>query len=379
MINREITYERDVNTSYMKIPSMPEENFDETRILRMKIQGLLSVEKCYVAGAGQYWYNITGRQALDAYCRVNQIGTSFFENLILRFCEQVERLEWNLIDVNCLVADPELIFINHSGEDISFVVYPFHTGDLATELQQLMEYLLTKLDHKDHTAVSSAYQLYEMTLSDGFSVSDLKRHILNTRMENVVVEPQVIMKMISEEKPSETAPERKNSEQDYVSKALQFLDDKLELFYEKVGKILDKTPMQLYRERKVETPVVVYPDEPAEEIVEPEIHPTVCIRTANMGPRGELISTPKGLFPDFKLEKGASIIGKNPKVQLHINKDTISQFHARIEYQEDGYYIEDLKSTNGTYLNEEALNYKKKQRLEAGDMLRFADVTYHFY
>lgn len=379
MINREITYERDVNRSYMKIPAMPEESFDEELILKKKIAGLLPMEKCYVTGVGQYWYNITGQQALDAYCRVNQIGNLFYENLLLRFCEQIELLEWNLIDVNCLVADPELVFVNHSGEVISFIVYPYNTGTLSAELQQLMEYLLTKLDHKDTEAVSSAYQLYEMTLTEGFSISDLKKHILNARMEKVVVEPQKVMAAIPEEKRVEACPEVVKKESDNVSKALQFLDDKLTLLYERIGKILEKTPMELYKQHREAAPVIVYPEDKPEESTQVEIHPTVCIFNHSSEPRGELICDRKGMFPDFQLEKGASILGKNPKVQLHMDKDTISQFHARIEYQDGGYYIEDLNSTNGTYINEEPLCYKKKQRLEAGDALRFADVTYHFY
>lgn len=379
MINREITYERDVNRSYMKIPAMPEESFDEELILKKKIAGILPVEKCYVTGAGQYWYNITGQQALDAYCRVNSIGSSFFENLILRFCEQIELLEWNLIDVNCLVADPELVFVNHSGEEISFIVYPFNKGTLVTELQQLMEYLLTKLDHKDNDAISLAYQLYEMILSEGVSISDLKKHILNARMEKVVVEPQKVMAVIPEVKRSDECPEMTKKESDYVSKAFRFLDDKLFLLYEKVGKILEKIPIELHQERKETAPVIVYPEDEPEDELQAVIHPTVCIYNRAIAPRGELISDTKGVFPDFQLEKGASILGKNPKVQLRVDKDTISQFHARIESQDGGYYIEDLNSTNGTYINDEILEYKKKQRLEAGDRLRFADVSYHFY
>ena len=170
MINREITYERTVNRSYMKIPAVQEESFDETLMLKKHIFGLLPVEKCYVNGLGQYWYNISGRQALDAFCRVNQVGKEFFESLILRLCEQVDLLEWNLLDSNCLVVDPELIFVNHSGDDVSFVVYPYNKGDLFLDLQQLMEFLLTKLNHSEPEAVSAAYKIYELILSEGFTM-----------------------------------------------------------------------------------------------------------------------------------------------------------------------------------------------------------------
>ena len=129
MINREITYERNVNKSYMKIPAVRELCLDEKLIFRKLYQGILPMEKCYVNGCGQYWYNISGKQALDAYCRIHSINQNFFETLILRICSQLEVLEWNLIDTRCLVVDPELIFVDHNGENFSFILYPDTKGN----------------------------------------------------------------------------------------------------------------------------------------------------------------------------------------------------------------------------------------------------------
>ena len=70
MINREIVYERNLTGSYMKIPAGIHAGLDERLMLRRKIPGALPVEKAYVDGNGQYWYNISGKQSLDVYCRV---------------------------------------------------------------------------------------------------------------------------------------------------------------------------------------------------------------------------------------------------------------------------------------------------------------------
>lgn len=85
------------------------------------------------------------------------------------------------------------------------------------------------------------------------------------------------------------------------------------------------------------------------------------------------------MFPDYELGQESCIVGKNPNVKIRIEKDTISQFHARIEVQGGKYYIEDLNSTNGTYVNEQMLDYKVRRPLERGDRIRFADVRYQFY
>ena len=69
MINREIIYERNLTGSFMKIAAGIHAGLDEKLMLRRKLPGLLAVEKAYMDGEGQYWYNISGKQSLDMYCR----------------------------------------------------------------------------------------------------------------------------------------------------------------------------------------------------------------------------------------------------------------------------------------------------------------------
>ena len=120
MINREIIYERNLTGSFMKIAAGIHAGLDEKLMLRRKLPGLLAVEKAYMDGEGQYWYNISGKQSLDMYCRVKEVDISFIEKLIMSICSEMEILEWNLIQTNCLMLDPELIFITNSNQEIIF-------------------------------------------------------------------------------------------------------------------------------------------------------------------------------------------------------------------------------------------------------------------
>lgn len=368
MINREITYKRDVNNSYMIIPAMPEESFDEKRMLRGKIEGIVPVEKCYVASVGQYWYDITGKQALDGYCRIHSVNRVFFENFMLRLCNIIETLEWNLIDVNCLVLDPELVFLNSFGDEIFGVIYPFHKSTLLMELQQLMEFLLSKLDHTDMEAVGCAYKIYEMTVSESVSVQEIKEMILEEQAKRV--KPEIVSVMTREHENTEKEKEPVTILQSAGIEDYPWIKELLSK-----GKAL----VQKYFPKQNKEVAVVYPEEEErEEKKTPVIHPTVCI-TPEKSPEYHLFSERKDMFPDYELGQESCIVGKNPNVKIRIEKDTISQFHARIEVQGGKYYIEDLNSTNGTYVNEQMLDYKVRRPLERGDRIRFADVRYQFY
>ena len=378
MINREITYERDVNKSYMKIPAVLESCLDEKLMFRRSYQGILPMEKCYVNGRGQYWYNISGKQALDAYCRVNAINQKFFETLILRICSQLEILEWNLMDTGCLVVDPELIFVSHSGEDVSFILYPNAKGNFLDELQQLMEYLLTKLNHGDKEGVHQAYRIYDMTLTEGYSIADLKKMILSAREEKKEI-PMKKMSLDYEEnwQSEEKAVAKKDTleEENPFEKAdvLLEIEKKILALIERVKEIL-----WTKKDNKEQIPMVVHPEDKLEEEDERNIHPTICLASTLGEPQGLLLYEGMGDYPDFELGEESGIIGKNPKVKLCIQRETISQFHAKIDFFDKTYYIEDMNSTNGTFLNDELLNYKEKRALSPGDVLRFADVKYRF-
>ncbi|MCD7709454.1 MAG: DUF6382 domain-containing protein, partial [Clostridiales bacterium] len=149
MINREIIYDRDVMGSYMKIAASPTAGMDEKLMMKKKLPGTLQMEKNFVDGKGQYWYLISGKQSLDTYCKVRKVDLELMERLVISVCSQLEILEWNLIQTNCLMLDPELIFVANGSREFIFTLYPGNNSRPEVEFQQLMEFLLTKLDHTD--------------------------------------------------------------------------------------------------------------------------------------------------------------------------------------------------------------------------------------
>jgi hypothetical protein len=50
---------------------------------------------------------------------------------------------------------------------------------------------------------------------------------------------------------------------------------------------------------------------------------------------------------------GESTIGRDAGCQITLSDTYISQFHARVSITDDGIVVEDLGSTNGTYLNQQ--------------------------
>lgn len=65
-------------------------------------------------------------------------------------------------------------------------------------------------------------------------------------------------------------------------------------------------------------------------------------------------------------------IGRDPSSDVPISDDTVSTHHARLWYRNKQWWLEDLLSTNGTYLNEEKV--ETPTILINGDELRVGKV-----
>lgn len=98
---------------------------------------------------------------------------------------------------------------------------------------------------------------------------------------------------------------------------------------------------------------------------------------------------PEGFDPRLRVEKGAGLsrgdeyelsngatLGRGDLAEIKLEDPFASSRHARLERQGSFVVIEDLGSTNGTYLNEEALS--GPQPLHVGDKIRIGDTEFSY-
>ncbi len=72
------------------------------------------------------------------------------------------------------------------------------------------------------------------------------------------------------------------------------------------------------------------------------------------------------------------LIGRSPDATLSFADRRLSRFHAVIQYvKNDGFYLIDLQSTNGSFVNGEAVRYRR--RLVEGDRIRVGSLSIQFY
>jgi Mg-chelatase subunit ChlD len=115
--------------------------------------------------------------------------------------------------------------------------------------------------------------------------------------------------------------------------------------------------------------------------------PVIREDSVGVAPAREEPSMPKALLVDVKnvtskktliLDKRMINIGRGSNNDVAIPQDTVSGFHATIEYKNETFYLEDQRSTNKTYLNGEEIKPYSPKRLKSGDEIIFADYRFVF-
>jgi len=78
----------------------------------------------------------------------------------------------------------------------------------------------------------------------------------------------------------------------------------------------------------------------------------------------------------FLLNKEVTVLGRDAACEIVLSDYGVSKRHAKITRKDDGFYIEDLLSTNGTRVGDQALT--ETRRLEADDLIGIGDTQLVF-
>ena len=79
---------------------------------------------------------------------------------------------------------------------------------------------------------------------------------------------------------------------------------------------------------------------------------------------------------DLALDTGVkSTIGRHPQCTLFVNQPSVSRRHARVWYDGKNWIVEDLKSSNGTFVNNQRI---ERETLNEGDEVRCGDFKITF-
>lgn len=109
-------------------------------------------------------------------------------------------------------------------------------------------------------------------------------------------------------------------------------------------------------------------------------NPTVCLIQETDDTYNRFIYQGADRSRDFNCSHGKLLIGSAAEESdICIPFPMISRVHAVIQTDEQGTFLEDMNSTNGTHVNGELLQYHERRMLKKGDIISLAGECYSFH
>lgn len=104
----------------------------------------------------------------------------------------------------------------------------------------------------------------------------------------------------------------------------------------------------------------------------------VKVRSSEQGKKAFLVLIyPPGprMGKRFELKNKETVIGRGSEVDLVVDKESVSRRHAKVERRGESFWVVDLKSTNGTYVNDVGV---EEAQLRDGDFVKVGNAIYKF-
>ncbi|HEY3779828.1 MAG TPA: FHA domain-containing protein [Fimbriimonadaceae bacterium] len=80
---------------------------------------------------------------------------------------------------------------------------------------------------------------------------------------------------------------------------------------------------------------------------------------------------------EYPLKKGANIFGRKSEADIQISDPYVSGKHGQIDIGDDGIFLTDIGSTNGTMLNDAKLNPNQRTQITSDDVIRLGNMRFH--
>lgn len=346
----EIRYKRDLNSNYMILTeeNPAKESYEVRMITENRIYGFLPCIHQKHEDRTEYYYEITGRQSMELLYERRKLNFRQLKGLLKEFLHILEAAKEYLLDPDHLLLGPETIYLHTRSEKLYLCYYPASKKEIQESFLTLAEYLLGKLDKSDTEGIEFGYELYQSALEPNFSLTELLyRHAEPEKEEPKPAPPPAQMVSVQEE-----ILEKTGSWKNFFKKKNR--QPALENYVAEADLMGSGTALFLKEEAAPET---------------------ACLQKAKRD--GLFLRSLSAEYPSFQVKDGTFLLGKKKDiVDGCIPASTISRIHARISGDGIIYYVEDLNSTNGTWVDQVQLNPYEPCPLKNGMYLTFASVEY---
>lgn len=318
---------QDSRTAYLVIE--PEIDISNSLSMNMmknnKIQCFLDMECRYIDNNLNLYYKIQGLQCIKEYIEEHNLNYETARQVYLDIAQAVINGGEFFLEENSYVLDLEYIYWDKKNKRLKLCCIPEWQGDFQRDIKKFTEDIIMYIDHHDKTAEKFIYGIYGLITDDGFAVTNIQSYIKEFKIN--------------------------------------------EIDYNKDSHNKDSTPKKDDSHNKDDTQ---YRNN---------------IKTKKYGLSVENISIPLRCLKKGKTNIWSDNIkeNNNSKISIGRRKDCniilpfsiISRYHAVVYIKDGKFYIEDVGSLNGTYINGQRIPANAKTQFSSKDVISLAGINCH--
>lgn len=389
-----ISYERNLKESLMTVQGKPVmKPYEEEMLRENDIPSLLSFYTSTMNGEVRFCYDITGKSSLRDFLDEEGLSVQTVSGVIRKLKKAFDQTDRYLITPENIRLSPDTIFVErYPGDFRLFLAYmPFEDEGGDFGLSSVMRFLTEKPVRGDMRLTELIYSLYDKSLreKDSFDPLLLVLSEYESKESDDTVKEKVRDVLLEEEcKEEPKTPEARDYEdlddyededdcpegedEGFLSKLFSRLKGLISKKEKKAGEKLKGRLISLFPSEKESPKALDFLYEETDSIEKP----TVLMTGAN-SQSGYLLSYEgSGRNRDYPLSKDVFRIGSEKGNDAVLDSPVVSRHHAKIVRQGEDYFIEDLNSKNGTFVNGKMLSYRESVRLKRMDRIIFADEVF---
>lgn len=178
-------YKREDHKSYFVVKDQRLDREDELYGIRMlcdnPMKGLLPVCIHTFNGERELYYDISSKQTMRLLYEKKELDRDDLNILLTGLQEAIDSVEEYLLDMECLIIDPEYIYINGADHTIFLLYYPFREEDFEQTVYAFADYILERVCHDDEQAVIYAYGFYRYVKEEQGDLKEALKRSLTDR------------------------------------------------------------------------------------------------------------------------------------------------------------------------------------------------------
>lgn len=402
--------------SYIRIACSEEvfESYEYQMCNYNTLKSVLDFQHRSQNGENYLYYEVSGMQSLDVFLETQKLKRDFAEILLKAIVKLCKELSEFALNISSVVFLPKFVMVDLDGEEVKFI-YSFRENESENEeIEKLLECCIEYLDYKDEELMRQFYKIYENLLDKNEQfvlckemeqiLSLLSEEQMENGIENIGVVHEVVPFEESVEEVSVDIPAKsKTAEKEFKSLKrgtfILLLANVAALFFWKpltilkiffcvaVGGVLFGLNILIHKkERKYKE---VEEEKQRLEVSREEydaFHKNFGIdnndgtQIITIRDTERFLCSVQNMEPQYiYFSDTRKIVGKDTKrVQVCIPQGGVSRVHALLLREGSEYKVEDLNSTNGTWVNGKALIPRESCVLKEGDKVRFAEMEYIF-